>query len=66
MFEIQGTLARLLAQYLSAAEMVGYSSDEFGLHPPRLSSVRLNELVSFLRLIFDLFLNPAYQMILND
>ena len=28
-FEIQATLARLLAQYLSAAEMVGYSSDEF-------------------------------------
>jgi predicted nucleotidyltransferase len=28
-FEIQATLARLLAQYLSVAELIGYSSDEF-------------------------------------
>lgn len=28
-FEIQATLAALLAQYLSVAEVTGYSSDEF-------------------------------------
>jgi uncharacterized protein len=34
MFEIQGILAGLLAQYLSAAEMIGYSSDEFRAATP--------------------------------
>jgi len=29
MFDIQATLARLLTPYLSVAEVVGYSSDEF-------------------------------------
>lgn len=34
MFEIQAILAKLLAQYLSATEMVGYSSDEFKFAAP--------------------------------
>jgi hypothetical protein len=29
MFEIQATLAGLLAQYISSAELIGYSSDEY-------------------------------------
>lgn len=33
-FEIQGILAILLAQYLSVAEVVGYSSDEFRTASP--------------------------------
>ena len=33
-FEIQATLARLLSQYLSVAEVIGYSSDEFRTASP--------------------------------
>jgi uncharacterized protein len=33
-FEIQATLAGLLAQYLSVAELIGYSSDEFQAASP--------------------------------
>lgn len=34
MLDIQSTLARLLSQYLSVAEMVGYSSDDFRVASP--------------------------------
>jgi hypothetical protein len=34
MFDIQATLARLLSQYLSVAEVVGYSSDDFRAASP--------------------------------
>lgn len=33
-FEIQAILARLLSQYLSIAEVIGYSSDEFRTASP--------------------------------
>jgi len=33
-FEIQSTLAKLLSQYLSAAEVVGYSSEDFSAASP--------------------------------
>lgn len=34
LLEIQATLARLLAQYLSVAEVIGYSSDDFRTASP--------------------------------